>query len=196
LTWGSPIHVANLSILRAYGYYRNGANGEKLVEGLYCFRFGGFSMIREGVPHHIVGLGLMKLYADGTLIGRQTSSITRLQPPNPVLLKAAFRLRGLYKISDVDMGEASIEFASVFPMQILVGRFRITPAGSDKYWMISTGAMVTSSKDQYANEVVSGEIEKLGPLPPTEPAQPLRWGRRTNPLELASLLKTHSGRRA
>jgi len=167
------------------------------MEGLYSFRFGGISMIREGVPHHIVGVGLLKLFPDGTLIGRQTSSITRLQPPDPRLLRALFRLRGTYKISSTDMGEAWIEFTSVFPKQVLEGSFSVTPTGPDTYWIISTGATVTSSADQYANEVVAGEIVRVGPLPRGALTKPWRWGEQTDlealiALRQAAQAETHA----
>jgi hypothetical protein len=132
-----------------------------MMEGRYSFRFGGFAMSPNAMPNYLVGIGIMNLQQDGTLTGSQNSSITRVQGQGAQLLYATFALTGSYTFSPDGTGAATIKFVS--SEQTLVGTFDFVKAGSDRFWMISTGAELHVSEGTplptpvKADEVVSGE---------------------------------------
>lgn len=132
------------------------------IEGRYAFRFSGFAMNPNGVPHHIVGVGVMNLKSAGALDGEQTSSITALQGFGATQDTRVFTLDGRYNFTG-EAGTATITFTD--PKQILEGTFTFVTAGPDRFWMISTGANVVDGSGNIlakGDEVVSGEAVRIG----------------------------------
>jgi hypothetical protein len=130
--------------------------------GAFSYRFSGFSMNGNTFPYHIVGLGLMNLNADGTLDGRQRSSITRLWGSGATLENAVFTLKGRYEFDDHGLGHAAVTFSS--DDQELEGGFDFVVADSvDRFWLISSGAAIVGPGSALmADEVVSGEAVRMG----------------------------------
>lgn len=139
-----------------------------MVEGEYSYRFSGNAM-KDGLPHYIVGAGILAFELNGRVTGAQSSSITRLTGSGATLKNAQFDLLGTYWSTGKGRWSARVTFTSLSrdaagrPEQILTGTFDFVSVGDDnRFWMIATGAVnQTTGVDKPACEVISGEAVRL-----------------------------------
>ena len=137
-----------------------------MTPGTYAYRFSGSSVDENGDAYHLVGVGVLVIAADNSITGEQSSSITRLDGQDAKLEKAHYTIKGNLTGGDVgQLGEATLQFSS--PQQDLNGTFAFVAAGSDRMWLISTGAMLTGPNGlpirgaRLPDEVVSGEAVRV-----------------------------------
>jgi hypothetical protein len=133
-----------------------------MLTGKYAFKFSGFSRNNAKTPHHIVGLGVMEIFADKTIKGSQRTSMWTLTGEESHALTARFTLTGDHGLNEDQTGHANLVFTSVDPPQVLVASFDFVAVdGGQRLWLISTGAENSSLGDDPADEIVSGEAVRL-----------------------------------
>jgi len=133
-------------------------NAQSTLAGNYAHRFSGFSMDND-TPFYVVGVGLIQLKSDGTLSGRQKSSTTQIAGQGASLMHASFTLSG--KWTDNADGTGSVEITFTSSNETMTGTFDFVSAGSDRLWLISSGATLAPN-NQAADEVVTGEAVRIG----------------------------------
>jgi hypothetical protein len=135
-------------------------------EGKYAYRFSGYAMDPDlTTPFYLVGIGAFTLGPGGKIAGEHRSTLTTLQGGNATPVPGVFSLSGSYEPGDADFASALLVFTSrpPSPPQTLQGGFVFTPAGPDRYWLISTTTHILKPESSPANEVVSGEVVRIGP---------------------------------
>ncbi|WP_372784407.1 hypothetical protein [Phenylobacterium sp.] len=149
-----------------------------MLEGSYAYRFNGFA-VDLAVPSYVIGVGTMTFGPGGSINGYHRSSGTQLGGGGSVMEVAEFTLTGTLGLSAKPYGSQDLEAKITFTMierrggapthQILHGTFHFIPAGGvadpgERFWFISTGATHQTS-GLAADEVISGEGVRMGPLP-------------------------------
>lgn len=132
-----------------------------LPPGRYAYRFGGFSMHPdEEHPFAVVGLGLITVQDGGGIEGfhQATSTVLADFDAKPTIRR--YDVVGHVAPMEAEMHKASITFTS--PEQIMEGDLVLTPAGPDRFWLISQKAKILPG-GRAADEVISGELIRLGP---------------------------------
>jgi len=138
------------------------------LAGTYAFRFSGFSMLALSppppppVPYYLVGVGLITLRRDGTLVGQQTSSTTPMAGNQAAILVCNYTLDGTVAVNPNGTGTASITFtpsSSSSDCAQEEGTFSLVVAGSNSIWLISTGATLPDGSS--ADEVVQIEAVRI-----------------------------------
>jgi hypothetical protein len=87
--------------------------------GRYAFRFSGFTRVasdardRNGVPHHIVGVGHVEFLRHGAIAGRQSSTVIAISGPGPTLQRTVFELAGSYLVRADQTGALTVFFHRV-----------------------------------------------------------------------------------
>lgn len=129
------------------------------LSGDWAYRFSGFSVF-ENTPCYLVGMGVLKLNADGTIKGKQTATLTPLTGTGQGLLHREMDLSGTYSSNGI-WGSSRLTFLN--PDEHEVGTFDIIHVDPDRFWMISTGARMMPAKSP-ADEVNSGEAVRIRPI--------------------------------
>lgn len=135
------------------------------LAGTHALRFSGFSMVALGpapIPYYIVGIGMVTLRSDGTLVGQQTSSITPLAGAQAAILVCNYTLTGSFIVNSDGTGTATINFnpaSGSSDCATETGTFSLLVAGPDRFWLISTGA--TSPDGPPPDEVVQIEAVRI-----------------------------------
>lgn len=131
-----------------------------MTPGRFSFRFGGAAVDGNDQAYHLVGLGVLVLNPDGTVGGTQSSTITKLVGAGCQLVYTKNTLSGTFQFAGDGTGNATIVFTSA--NEVLTGTFDFVLAPDEnRFWMISTGAKITSMQGILADEVVSGEAVRL-----------------------------------
>jgi hypothetical protein len=113
----------------------------------------------DDAPFYLVGLGLMELAADGSVKGSQKSSTTAIAGEGAALMHATYTLSGTWSDDGDGTLSANITFQSA--QQTMTGTFDMVPAGTDRFWLISSGSTLAPG-NQPIDEVVQGEAVRIG----------------------------------
>lgn len=137
-------------------------------EGTYAYRFSGFTMSCN-VLYRLLGLGQFRIYEDGTLVGRQRSSILALQGQGAKHQNGAYDLRGQVTLESDGTGSAKIGFTKISGDGLnLIGEFFVLVGGTDdRLWFMSSGESLPSLGGIAANELVSLEAVRMARAPAT-----------------------------
>jgi hypothetical protein len=132
------------------------------VAAVYAFRFNGYTMLNN-IRYFLVGVGQFQVTENGTISGRQKSSITPLQGQKAVLETSAYDLAGTITLQADGAGDAFIRFTKTVGNGLDVeGKFFVQVAGSaDRLWFISSGASLPKFGTS-ADELVTLEALRMG----------------------------------
>jgi hypothetical protein len=132
------------------------------IAGVYAFRFNGYTMLNN-IRYFLVGVGQFQIAENGTISGRQKSSITPLQGQKAALETSAYDLAGTINLQADGAGDAFIRFTKTVGSGLDVdGKFFVQVAGSaDRLWFISSGASLPKFGTS-ADELVTLEALRMG----------------------------------
>jgi hypothetical protein len=131
------------------------------IAGRYAYRFDGFT-VASNILYRLLGLGQFRIREDGTLVGRQRSSITALQGQGAKHQNGAYDLEGQVTLESDGTGSARIRFTSASVDGLdLIGEFYVLVAGTaERLWFISSGETIPSLGIP-ADELVSLEAIRM-----------------------------------
>jgi hypothetical protein len=134
----------------------------KVISGTYAFRFDGFT-ITSNILFRLLGLGQFRIDEDGTLVGRQRSSITALQGQGAKHQNGAYDLNGNVTLESDGTGSAKIKFTNTAGDGLdVIGDFYVVVAGTaNRLWFISSGETLPSLGGVPADELVSLEAVRM-----------------------------------
>lgn len=138
-----------------------------MFEGTYSYRFDGFTVDSDGMPHHLVGVGVMVFSQAKKITGDHVSTAALLAGKNALVESVPFALDGSFEGPTDNAWAATITFTSKItddytqkPTQVMTGRFAFVPVGDEsRFWFISTGSELEYGLPTV--EIVSGEAVRL-----------------------------------
>jgi|GEM_PF-2174961 len=138
-------------------------------DGIYTYKFSGFSQDDALLGHFLVGLGWLEV-AKGQVTGHHHSTHVRMSGGKDSPKHWQFAVTGSFSPGTTgQIGSASLEFVqqgvAANEAQILRSDFSFVRAAAlDRYWLISkAGAEVQTGRSpkEIAMEVVEGELVRI-----------------------------------
>jgi hypothetical protein len=114
--------------------------------GHYVFKYAGFcrvprlSQTQLGDPYHVVGIGHFFFNKDGSVTGRQNSTVCAISGPGPTERTSCFDLKGSFILRSDNTGSVIIDFYRVTNARLPGEVTAPTPDMTDTFELVWTDA--------------------------------------------------------